>query len=68
MAYQKTVWKDQEVENPRTYSVRQNLDGTVTLLDAFGEITEIGTPVNAENLNKIEQGIEDATVTITYWD
>lgn len=59
MAYQKTVWKDQEVENPRTYSVRQNLDGTITLLDAFGEITEIGTPVNAENMNKIEQGIYD---------
>ena len=60
MAYEKTEWKDQDVENPRTYSVRQNLDGTVTLLDAFGEVREIGTPVNAENLNKMEQGIYDA--------
>lgn len=63
MAYQKTEWKDQQVENPRTYSVRQNLDNTITLLDAFGEITEIGTPVNAENMNKIEQGIADAQLT-----
>lgn len=60
MAYEKTVWKDQEVENPRTYSVRQNLDDTITLYDAFGSITELGTPVNAENMNKIEQGIADA--------
>lgn len=57
MVYQKTEWKDQNVESPRTYSVRQNLDGTITLLDAFGEITEVGTPVNAENMNKIENGI-----------
>ena len=60
MAYQKTDWKDQDVENPRTYSVRQNLDNTITLLDAFGDITELGTPVNAENMNKIEAGIENA--------
>lgn len=60
MAYEKTVWIDQEVENPRTYSFRQNLDGTITLLDAFGNVTEPGTPVNAENMNKIEQGIADA--------
>lgn len=57
MVYQKTEWKDQNVESPRTYSVRQNLDGTITLLDAFGEITEVGTPVNAENMNNIENGI-----------
>jgi hypothetical protein len=59
MAYQKTVWKDQDVENPRTYVERDNGDGTVTLLDAFGEVTELGTPVNAANMNKIENGIEE---------
>jgi len=59
MAYQKTVWVDQDVENPRTYVMRDNGDDTVTLLDAFGTITELGTPVNAANMNHIEQGIAD---------
>lgn len=60
MAYTKTEWKDQNVENPRTYSVRDNGDSTVTLIDAFGTVTELGTPVNAENMNKIENGIANA--------
>lgn len=60
MAYQKTEWKDQNVENPRTYSMRDNGNDTVTLLDAFGTVTELGTPVNAENMNKIENGIANA--------
>lgn len=59
MAYTKTQWKDQNVENPRTYVMRDNGDDTVTLLDAFGTVTELGTPVNATNMNHIEQGIED---------
>ena len=66
MSYNKTEWKDQNVENPRTYSVRQNLDGTITLLDAFGNITEAGTPVNADNMNNIEQGIYDAHTQVLY--
>lgn len=60
MAYTKTEWKDQNVENPRTYSVIDNGDSTVTLMDAFGTVTERGTPVNAENMNKIENGIANA--------
>ena len=60
MAYTKTEWKDQNVENPRTYSVRDNGDSTVTLMDALGTVTELGTPVNAENMNKIENGIANA--------
>lgn len=60
MAYQKTEWKDQNVENPRTYTMRDNGNDTVTLLDAFGTVTELGTPVNAENMNKIENGIANA--------
>lgn len=64
MAYQKTVWKDQDVENPRTYVERDNGDGTVTLLDAFGTVTELGTPVNAANMNKIEDALEDVDYRI----
>ncbi len=59
MTYTKTVWKDQDVENPRTYILRDNGDDTTTLLDAFGTVTEIGTPVNAQNMNHIENGIAD---------
>ncbi|MBQ8981629.1 MAG: hypothetical protein IJ077_08485 [Eubacterium sp.] len=64
MAYQKTVWKDQDVENPRTYVLRDNGDDTTTLLDAFGTVTELGTPVNAQNMNHIENGIADLDVKI----
>ena len=59
MSYTKTVWKDQNVQKPRTYTMRDNGDDTITLLDAFGTITEIGTPVNASNMNHIENGIKD---------
>jgi hypothetical protein len=55
MAYTPTVWKDRDVENPRTYTARQNEDGSITFFDAPGEIREQGTPVNASNMNKIEE-------------
>lgn len=54
MSYTKTVWKDRVVENALTYNIQENTDGTVTLIPAPGAITEEGTPVNAENMNKIE--------------
>lgn len=55
MAYTPTVWKDRDVENPRTYTARQNEDGSITFFDAPGTINEAGTPVNAVNMNKIEE-------------
>lgn len=65
MAYVKTIWKDQDVENPRTYTMTTNPDTTVTLTDSFGLVTEIGTPVNATNMNHIEDGIGDCDTAIT---
>ncbi|WP_102400219.1 hypothetical protein [Haloimpatiens massiliensis] len=59
MAYQKTTWKNRLVERPGTYTFRQNADGTVTLLAAEGNVIEAGTPVNAENMNKIENFLEE---------
>lgn len=61
MAYIKTDWKDKVVEKPRTFTMQNNPDGTVTLIPAEGAIYESGTPVNAANMNKIEQGIEEVT-------
>ncbi len=58
MAYIKTNWKDQKVERPKTYELQENSDGTYTLLDRFGQTDELGTPVNALNMNHIEEGID----------
>lgn len=60
MAYEKTIWKNREVERPRTFEKVENPDGTITLVPAEGNIIEEGTPIIAENMNKIEQGIKDA--------
>lgn len=61
MAYNPTDWRDRVVERPRTYSLQDNGDGTYTLLPMPGNIIEPGTPVNAGNMNKIEQGIADTS-------
>lgn len=58
MAYNPTIWKDRAVEKPRTYTIQNNPDGTVTLIPAPGAIVEPGTPVNAANMNKLEQGLK----------
>ncbi|MBC8588103.1 hypothetical protein [Paratissierella segnis] len=58
MAYEPTIWKDRAVEKPKTYTIQDNGDGTVTLIPMPGIVTEEGTPVNANNLNKLEQGLK----------
>jgi hypothetical protein len=68
MAYIKTVWKDRVVQRPRTYIESANADGSITHVPSEGTVTEAGTPVNASNLNKIENelyrlGTQDATTT-----
>lgn len=63
MTYQKTTWKNRLVERPGTYTFRQNADGSVTLLSAEGNVVEAGTPVNAENLNKIENALTELFTT-----
>jgi hypothetical protein len=58
MAYEKTDWKDRLVEKPNTYRATSNLDGTITLNREEGKITEPGTPINATNMNKLENEVE----------
>lgn len=60
MAYTPTNWKDRVVEKPRTYRMQDNGDGTITLIPEPGTIYEPGTPVNAANLNKLENGLQAA--------
>lgn len=56
MSYNPVDWKDRIVEKPRTYYIQNNPDGTVTLIPAPGTVVQEGTPVNAANLNHMEQG------------
>lgn len=59
MTYEKTDWVDRMVEKPNTFIVTQNSDGTITLTPAPGQVIERGTPINAVNLNKIENKLFD---------
>ena len=59
MVYTKTIWKNREVERPRTFRFQNNSDGTVTLIPAEGAIIEAGTPIIAINMNNIENAIEE---------
>ena len=65
MAYVKNTWVDQDVERPKTYQVTTNQDGSITLTDDFGLVTDLGTPVNATNMNHIEDGIDNHETRIT---
>lgn len=61
MAYSKTTWKDRDVQFPNRFIKTENGDGTITLAMSTGSVTEEGTPVNAANLNNIEDGIVSVT-------
>lgn len=58
MAYNKTNWKDHVIEFPNRYKLTPNPDGTVLIEKQEGEVQQYGTPVNAVNLNKIEDELE----------
>lgn len=62
MAYIPNEWKDQVVQRPKTYQMNNNDDGSVTLVDSFGLVTELGTPVNQDYMNHIEQGIAGCAI------
>lgn len=51
------VWQDRIVQNPRTFTVQNNADGTITLIPSPGAVAQAGTPVNATMLNGIETDI-----------
>ena len=58
MSYTKTVWEDRYIETPNTYTITENQDNTVTLTESTGAVYTEGTPVNATNMNKIEDELE----------
>ncbi len=62
MGYDKMTWQDRVVEKARTFTMTNNPDGTISLTPSPGVVVQEGTPVNAGNMNHLEQGIWDA-----YW-
>lgn len=67
MAYTKTNWSDKQVTTPMTYTVGSAISAGVpfTLVPSEGTVVNAGTPLNATNLNKIEQGIADVDTALT---
>lgn len=59
VTYIPTSWKNRLVEKPRTYTSTMDGQGRRTDTPAPGTIAEPGTPLNATNMNHIEQGIKD---------
>ena len=58
MSYTPTKWVD-HLKSSSAYNITPNDDGTYNITPA-GEVIQQGTPISAENLNHMEQGIYDA--------
>ena len=56
--YQNLTWLDHAVTPDRTFTVKENADGTVTLTPA-GTVIQQGTNMSAANFNNMEMGITD---------
>lgn len=68
MPYVKTNWKNRSVEKPRTFTLKENPDGTITLIPSEGTVYEAGTPIVADTMNNIENAIEelyDSKITVS---
>lgn len=63
MAYVKNTWVDRE--GTTRYHETIDDDGALIFTPDYEKVTEMGTPVNADNMNHIEDGIEDHENRIT---
>ena len=57
MSYNKTTWVD-HLKSSNAFNITKNADGTYNITPA-GNVIQQGTPMSAENLNNIEDGIAD---------
>ncbi|NLV58672.1 MAG: hypothetical protein GXY67_07860 [Clostridiales bacterium] len=62
MAYDRIKWTDEAVERPNTWRETTNADGSITHTKSPGTVMQAGTPVNATNLNHIEEGLQHCGV------
>ena len=60
MAYEKTIWKGRKGSGLNRFGKTQETSQSVFLNNNPITITQPGTPISVENMNKIEQGIYDA--------
>ncbi len=58
MNYNKTIWGERQVEYPNRFEKIDNGDGTITLVPAFGNIIQPGTPLSVFNMQKIDNQLE----------
>ena len=59
VTYNRVNFVNRYVEHAKTYTLQENQDGTVTLVDAPGEVYHEGTKLNAANMNNLDKGISD---------
>jgi phage-related tail fiber protein len=64
LTYNKTTWKDRQVEFPNRYTMIDNGDGTYTLTPAPGTVTAEGTPISATNQNKLETQYDEVKAEV----
>ncbi|WP_201009035.1 hypothetical protein [Paenibacillus glycanilyticus] len=64
MAYVRKQWVDRSVQFPGRYAKSGETSTLVTLTESPGTVTQAGTPLNAANMNNIEDGIEERAT----WD
>ena len=61
--YTKTVWEDEvPVTTPVKYEITGDVEGTISESAQIAIVTDVtqGTPINATNLNHLEDGVESA--------
>lgn len=64
MPYTKTTWVDEILDGAERFDIKDNLGTDIETnvqIVLKTSVTTPGTPIDAENLNKIEQGIYDVT-------
>lgn len=67
MAYTKTVWVDRDVQFPNRFQKVNENSTSVELLPMGGTILQEGTDIDATKLNKIEDGILQASIPSTIY-
>jgi len=67
VSYTKKTWTNHVVQYPRRYE-ETTQDGFIKHAPKFGTIIQQGTPVKAEYMNNIEQGVKDCADAINDMD
>lgn len=60
------LWKDQVEEHPNRYVETSNSDGTVDHVKSPGKILQEGTPINANNLNNMDNASIEAIMMAAF--